>query len=118
MAFDAVAAERDRLAGQNATLTEQLVRVVRREAGMPEVPRAARRKLEPMSETLREYIAGFASRSLQKAMRDSAYKEHASGTPWSEIEARITQPEEPIGECKAGQTAGTGGTGGPHLRPA
>jgi hypothetical protein len=77
-------------------LTESLVRISRREVGLPEVPREARLPLEPMPRDLAEYIRGFASTSVQKQMRDVAYREHAQGVPWATIIAKtVTEEDKP-----------------------
>lgn len=85
----------DWLQRQNAQLTDQLVRIQRRQAGLHEVPKEPKPALEPMPRALREYIAGFANRSIQKAQRDAAYKRHSQGEPWSSIAADLMEDDQP-----------------------
>ncbi len=63
-------------------------------AGLPEAPRTERAPMEPMPMQLERYIGGFASASIKRQMRSTAYKRHAKGEPWSAIEADITADEE------------------------
>jgi chromosome segregation ATPase len=82
---------------KNEHLTEQLVRIQRHQAGLHEVPKQPRPALEPMPVELREYVAGFANRSIQKAMRDAAYRRHSQGEPWASIMADAMADDQPEG---------------------
>jgi hypothetical protein len=82
---------------KNDHLTDQLVRIQRHQAGLHEVPKQPRPALEPMPVELREYVAGFANRSIQKAMRDAAYKRHAQGEPWDSIMEDAMREDEQEG---------------------
>ena len=77
-------------------LSDALTRISRREVGLPEVPREPRPALQPMPQELREYISGFASASVQKAMRDTAYRQHAAGKPWADIIGSAMTEEEKV----------------------
>lgn len=83
---------------QNQSLTDQLVRVQRHQVGLHETPREPRPAIEPMPKPLHDYIKGFANKSIQKAMRDAAYKRHAQGEPWNDIlEDTMRDEPEPEG---------------------
>lgn len=75
-------------------LTDNLVRISRREAGLSETPRDPRPALKPMPPDLADYIRGFASSSVQKTMRDTAYRQHAAGKTWGEIVANTMIEEK------------------------
>lgn len=80
----------------NARLMEQLTRISRREAGLPEVPREPRpiRAEDPMPRPLREYILRFASQNMQRSLREQALKRHAQGASWEEILALVTKEDD------------------------
>ena len=101
LAYDAVVSERDHLRIQlnqmaldRASVVAQLTRISRREAGLPETPKEARKPMEPMPPALVEYIRGFAGQSLQKSMRDQAFIRCAKGESWDSIMADVMSEEE------------------------
>ena len=101
LAYDNMVSERDHLRIQlnqmaldRASVVAQLTRISRREAGLPETPKEPRVEIGPMPEALREYIAGFAGQSLQKQMRDVAYRQRAAGRSWDAIVAETIVEEE------------------------
>ena len=101
LAYDNVASERDYLRLRvntveldRASVVAQLTRISRREAGLPETPKEARKPMEPMPPALAEYIRGFAGQSLQKSMRDQAYIRCAKGESWDSIMADVMREEE------------------------
>jgi hypothetical protein len=94
--LDDMRADRDQWKALAEKLSDQLVRMERRERGMPEVPKE-RPKLEPMPDVLREYIAGFASPAVKKQMRDQCYRRHGGGEPWTDIVLDL-MPTEPESE--------------------
>lgn len=75
------------LRAENVKLTDALLRVGRREAGLPEVPREPRpiAPVEEMPRPLREYILRFANTSVQRSLREQAIKRHNAGASWEEI---------------------------------
>jgi hypothetical protein len=79
---------------RNDALTDQLTRVMRKEAGLPEVPREPRRQLQPMPADIREYTEGFFTSSIRKAERDQLYKRHAAGETWPEIRRKVLPQEQ------------------------
>lgn len=94
LAFDVVVSERDHLRTENARLSESLVRIGRHEAGMAEQPRPARPPIEPMPDTLKDYIAKWGSHDLRKSQTTEAYKRHIRGVPWTTIEADLRDQEK------------------------
>lgn len=87
--------ERDRLREQNNNLTDAIVRMQRRERGMAEVPREPRAQPLPMPRELADHIAGYATPSIRKMLRDQAYKRHhVHGEPWDIIVTEMLAPEE------------------------
>ena len=101
LAYENMVSERDHLRMQlsqmaldRASVVAQLTRISRREAGLPETPKEARKPMEPMPPALAEYIRGFAGQSLQKSMRDQAYIRCAKGESWDSIMADVMREEE------------------------
>lgn len=93
LAYEAVVSERDHLRAETTRLTEAMTRISRREVGLPETPKEPRAPMTPMPKELADYIRGFAGQSIQKSMRDTAYRMAAAGRPWPEIQA-LTMAEE------------------------
>lgn len=79
--------------GRCEHLEEQVVRMRRHEAGMSELPRQPRPPVEKMPEELAQHIAKFLGKTTKKGMRDTAFKRHAGGEPWSSIMADMMPPE-------------------------
>ena len=71
----------------NAKLVDQMTRISRREAGLPEVPREPRpiEATEPMPRPLREHILRFSSQAVQRSLREQALKKHSEGLSWDDI---------------------------------
>lgn len=91
--FEVVVAERDRIIKQNDELLEHLKRMDRVDHGVGEVPRKPRPELEPMPKELREYLDGFADPNLRREQKNTAYRQHARGTPWDDIIADVIPKE-------------------------
>jgi hypothetical protein len=80
---------------QNAHLQDQIVRMQRREKGLPEVPREPRAPVGKMPDRLREYIEGFAGAPTRKQMRDAAFRRRVeNGESWESIERDVLSDEE------------------------
>jgi len=94
LAYETVCAERDRLMAQNDTFVAHLTRMDRVDRGLSETARIPRAALVPMSPELRGYIDAFASPAIRKAMRDQAYRRHASGQSWETIFAAVKEEED------------------------
>ena len=86
LAYDTVAAERDRLRDQNDKLIDHITRIDRASQGLTETPRQPKPQQEPMPAELREYIMSFPNKGYQsmmwKAAWDRRLKHHES---WDEI---------------------------------
>lgn len=74
-------------------LEDQLVRLRRKEEGLPEVPREAR-KVEPMPVELRRYIDGCGQPALKKAQMERAFQLYAKHGSWEPVVAEITEEED------------------------
>lgn len=70
---------------QNERLMDQMARMHRRLAGLPEVPRDARPPVEPMPESVLSYCNSLSNKAMQKVARDAAMKRHAAGEAWEAI---------------------------------
>jgi len=79
---------------QNQSLTEQLTRVRRHEAGMTETAREPRKQIVPMPDTIKKYVQEVENPSIRREMVTQAYRMNARGTPWDEIERIIMEDEE------------------------
>ena len=95
-----VVEERDRLRIQleaaeerNRELTGQVVRIVRRDMGMPEEPRKPREPPDPMPPELRAYYDNLWPAAIAKSLRDKAFQRRARGETWLEI-AETVLPDE------------------------
>ncbi len=84
-AFDLAIDERDRLREQNLYLTDSVVRITRREAGLPEIPRELKPPPDPMPRALREHIESWASKATRDQEKRRAYALLKEGKPWGEI---------------------------------
>jgi hypothetical protein len=85
----------DRLQASNTKMLDDLTRLTRREAGLPEEPRPPRplKVEEPMPRELQDYIRGFASLGMQRMMRDAAVKRHTAGQDWKAVVADVMREE-------------------------
>lgn len=96
LAFDLVAAERDALRADNIRLMENLLRLYRHNAGLPEVARQPREAVvEPMPIELAEFFAGFWDGKLAKMQRAQAYRANARGKSWPDIMKEAMDDESP-----------------------
>lgn len=77
--------------GANDRLLDHVLRVQRREAGMPELPRAPVPEPEPfrVPPETEALIRGFESEAVQNAIRTQIRERHANGTPLSELHAEL-----------------------------
>ena len=101
LAYENMVSERDHLRIQlnqmaldRASVVAQLTRISRREAGLPETPKEARKPMLPMPPELLEHCNSFMGQSLQKSLRDAAYKRAAQGESWDSIMADVMREEE------------------------
>lgn len=85
LAFEVVRDERDRLAAQNAELTEALTRMKRWQAGMAEQVQPSREPDEPPPPELYELVRGFESEAMRRNVIDDAHRAHKRGTPWDHV---------------------------------
>ena len=87
LAFDLVREERDTLRRQVEQLQDQLLRLRRREAHMPEVPRQqqAPQQIEDMPPEVLTLLRGFESEAIRTAMEEDIRRARKAGTPWTEI---------------------------------
>lgn len=92
-AFDLVEAERDRLAGQNDQLVDQLVRMERWKGGMTETPREPRKDMEPMPQDVYAYCQGFGDKRIARQTRNALLKRHARGEHWNDIRTDLKVAE-------------------------
>jgi hypothetical protein len=81
------------LEARNRELTGQVVRIVRREMGMPEEPRKPREAPDPMPPELRAYYDNLWPAAIAKSLRDKAFQRRARGETWLEI-AETVLPDE------------------------
>ena len=77
-----------------ATLTDSLVRIQRWQHGLTETPKPERKPPEKMPMSLLDYIERFQNPSMKRDMKARAYRAHATGTSWDEIEAAMRAPRE------------------------
>lgn len=82
--------ERERLRVDQ--LTDALIRLERKAAGLPErvPPTRPKREPEPMPSPLYDQIQGFANPSIRDFLMDQAFKERGRGRPWPEPVKRTT----------------------------
>ena len=85
--MDRVAGEADWLRGRVEDLEGELVRLRRRELGMPEVPLDRRlREDDPMPERVARLIAGYGNRNLQREVEREARRRVREGeATWDEV---------------------------------
>lgn len=81
----------------NASLTEQLTRLSRHEAGLPEVPREPRPMQEPMPRDIRDYISGFQTDAIRRAATQTALRKHARGESWAKVKSDMIPKEQAHG---------------------
>lgn len=93
LAYELVVEERDHLRAENQKLTDDLTRIHRREAGLPEEKPKPKKERKPMPKRIHDYIEGFWNESQRREMRRSYYRRHAKGESWESIAAEVV-PEE------------------------
>ena len=101
LAYENMVSERDHLRIQlnqmaldRASVVAQLTRISRREAGLPETPKEARKPMLPMPKELMEHCNAYGNTSMCKAQRDIAYRRNAQGESWEHIMADVIAEEE------------------------
>ena len=95
-----VQSENTRLVEQNRELLDSLTRLERFKAGMAEVPREERPKLEPMPQRLQDYYNAFAHKGSGQLHRSEAYRRNARGTPWQKIVEDTLPPKEEANDAQ------------------
>lgn len=90
-AFDVVVDERDRLRERVDGLIGELVRLARKESGLPEraPDQRAPRKPTPLPTELRNLISGFSDPTIQAQLEHEARNALRTGTPEAEIVGQL-----------------------------
>lgn len=89
LAYDTIAADRDRLREENARLLEHVTRMDRIEHGVGETPRQPRAPIEPIPKDLYEHIQKFSTASMRKFLEDTCQRRRRAGQPWDRIQRDI-----------------------------
>ena len=84
-----------RLEEQNAKLVDSVIRLKRFEYGLGELPRQPRPPLQPMPETLREWIDGWQNPGIRHRLKHDANHRHIQGESWEKIEQGMREEAEP-----------------------
>ena len=67
-------------------LEDRIGRVDRFRSGMTETPRETLgRELKPMPDEFADYFDGLGTPSIQKELRDRAFKRHSRGEDWEDV---------------------------------
>ena len=91
-AYDLLINERDRMREQVDDLQDHVQRITRRQEGMTESPREAKRPIEAIPPELEAIIMRFGSEQTRTDMRNQArISRHRDARAWSEITAELEE---------------------------
>lgn len=96
-----LAAQVDLVVHQNAGLLDHIMRMQRREAGLPEAPRQQKPDIGPIPRPLLDHINSFAAKSVRKLQRDQAIQRRKNGEPWEVIMRDVMGEEASHDEATA-----------------
>lgn len=91
LAYDTLVEQLARERDEKRQLLDHVTRVSRREAGMPETPRAPRARITEVPDSVEDLIKGFQSEQIQEGLRQQVLMLLNSGLGEDAVLARLRQ---------------------------
>ena len=73
---------------------EALIRLKRLEAGVSEIPRTERVKMDRPPKEFEEYVSGFANEHMRRLLREKGIDRVKAGETWESVMADIRSEED------------------------